>query len=109
MNEGATVRQDSSEATALKQVVHRLTWISIAAAIAFCFFASSICITLVLAAFLSILVNPVVRALEKLRLPRSFAAALVILAGMIGFGLLLYGSVWPKRRGGEREAVLDAL
>jgi hypothetical protein len=48
----------------------------------FGYYASSICITVVLAAFLAILVDPVVVKLEKLRLPRGLAAAVVVLAGM---------------------------
>src|ERR1700730_13072576 len=41
----------------------------------FVYYASSICITVVLAAFLAILFDPVVVKLEKLRLPRGVAAA----------------------------------
>jgi len=53
----------------------------------FGFYASSICITVILAGFLAILVDPVVVILEKLHLPRSVAAAGVVLAGMslVGF------------------------
>ena len=60
----------------------------------FGYYASSICITVVLAAFLAILFDPVVVKLEKLRLPRGVAAAVVVLAGMGLLGLLgheLYG------------------
>jgi predicted PurR-regulated permease PerM len=60
----------------------------------FGYYASSICITVVLAAFLAILFDPVVVKLEKLRLPRGVAAAIVVLAGMGLIGLLgheLYG------------------
>jgi predicted PurR-regulated permease PerM len=60
----------------------------------FGYYASSICITVVLAAFLAILFDPVVVRLEKLRLPRGVAAAIVVLAGMGLIGLLcheLYG------------------
>ena len=41
----------------------------------FGYYASSICITVVLAAFLAILFDPVVVKLEKLRLPRGVAGA----------------------------------
>jgi hypothetical protein len=54
----------------------------------FGYYASSICITVVLAAFLAILVDPVVVKLEKLRLPRGVSAAVVVLAGMGLLGLL---------------------
>jgi predicted PurR-regulated permease PerM len=60
----------------------------------FGYYASSICITVVLAAFLAILFDPVVVKLEKLRLPRGVVAAIVVLAGMGLIGLLcheLYG------------------
>jgi hypothetical protein len=56
----------------------------------FGFYASSICITVILAGFLAILVDPVVVILEKLHLPRSVAAAGVVLAGMSLVGLLGY-------------------
>jgi predicted PurR-regulated permease PerM len=60
----------------------------------FGYYASSICITVVLSAFLAILFDPVVVKLEELRLPRGVAAAIVVLAGMGLIGLLcheLYG------------------
>ena len=60
----------------------------------FGYYASSICITVVLAGFLAILFDPLVVALEKLHLPRSVAAAVIVLAGMGLIGLLghvLYG------------------
>jgi predicted PurR-regulated permease PerM len=60
----------------------------------FGYFASSICITVILAGFLAILFDPVVVKLEKLHLPRSVAAAAIVLAGMGLVGLLgheLYG------------------
>jgi predicted PurR-regulated permease PerM len=54
----------------------------------FGYYASSICITLVLAGFLAILFDPVVVNLEKPHLPRSAAAAGLVLAGMGLIGLL---------------------
>jgi predicted PurR-regulated permease PerM len=57
----------------------------------FGYYASSICITVVLAAFLAILFDPVVVKLEKLRLPRGVAAAIVVLAGMGLIALLFHG------------------
>src|SRR5580658_147944 len=56
----------------------------------FGYYASSICITVVLAVFLAILFDPVVMKLEKLHLPRSVAAAAIVLAGMGLIGLLGY-------------------
>ena len=57
---------------------------------AFGYYASSICITVILAGFLAILFDPVVVILEKLHLPRSVAAAGIVLAGMSLVGLLGY-------------------
>jgi predicted PurR-regulated permease PerM len=54
----------------------------------FGYYASSICITVVLAVFLAILFDPLVIALEKIHLPRSLAAAAIVLAGMGLIGLL---------------------
>jgi predicted PurR-regulated permease PerM len=59
---------------------------------AFCFFASSFCITLLLAAFLAILVDPVISKLEHWHVPRSASAGLIIVAGMLCFGFLTYSS-----------------
>ena len=56
----------------------------------FAYYASSFCITIVLAAFLAILFDPVVVKLEKLHLPRVVAAGAVVLAGIGLIGLLGY-------------------
>src|ERR1700688_4951474 len=56
----------------------------------FGFYASSICITVILAGFLAILFDPVIVILEKLHLPRSVAAAGIVFAGMSLIGLLGY-------------------
>ncbi|MGB2626327.1 MAG: AI-2E family transporter, partial [Candidatus Acidiferrum sp.] len=60
----------------------------------FAYYASSLCITVILAAFLAILVDPLVVILEKLRIPRSVGAAVVVLAFIALIGLVgrdLYG------------------
>jgi predicted PurR-regulated permease PerM len=76
----------------LRRGVRLLAGILALLILAFCFFASSICITVILAAFLSILVDPAVRALEKLRIPRFFAAGLIVLTGVLACGFLIYNS-----------------
>src|ERR1039458_6050613 len=48
----------------------------------FGYYASSICITVVLAGFLAILFDPLVMKLERLHIPRSVAAAAIVLAGI---------------------------
>jgi len=76
----------------LRQGVRMLTLVGVLLAIAFCFFASSICIAVVLASFLAILAGPAVQFLERLRLPRSVAAGLVVLAGAAALSVMVYGS-----------------
>ena len=56
----------------------------------FGYYASSICITVVLAGFLAILFDPLVVKLERLHIPRSAAAAGIVLAGIGLIGLLGY-------------------
>jgi predicted PurR-regulated permease PerM len=56
----------------------------------FGYYASSICITVVLSGFLAILFDPLVVLLEKLHLPRGVAAAGIVLAGIGLIGLLGY-------------------
>jgi predicted PurR-regulated permease PerM len=56
----------------------------------FGYYASSICITVILAGFLAILFDPLVVILEKLHLPRGVAAAGIVLAAMSLIGLLGY-------------------
>jgi predicted PurR-regulated permease PerM len=87
--------------TARPQVFDRiakLLWVIVLAlAIAFCFLASSFCITMLLATFLSILIDPLVSFLELWRVPRSVSSTLLILAGMAGLGLAAYGSTQSFR------------
>jgi predicted PurR-regulated permease PerM len=75
-----------------KKVVRLLSLIAVMAVIAFCFFASSICIAIVLASFLAILADPSVQYLERLGLPRYLAAGFVVLAGAAALSILIYGS-----------------
>jgi predicted PurR-regulated permease PerM len=78
------------------RLLSRIAWllwaIVLVLLMAFCFFASSFCITLLLAAFLAILVDPLVTNLERLRIPRSVSAATIIIAGMLFFCILTYSS-----------------
>ena len=76
----------------LKQGVRMLTLVGVLLLIVFCFFASSICIAIVLASFMAILADPAVQFLERRRVPRSLAAGLVVLAGAAVLGVMVYGS-----------------
>ncbi len=57
---------------------------------AFGYYASSICVTVVLAGFLAVLFDPLVVKPERLHIPRSVAAAGIVLAGIGLTGLLGY-------------------
>jgi predicted PurR-regulated permease PerM len=86
-----------SSTTALQpRLLSRIVWllwaIVLVLLLAFCFFASSFCITLLLAAFLAILVDPVVTRLERWHVPRSASAGVIVLGGMLLFGFLTYAS-----------------
>lgn len=98
----------------LSRISTLLLLLVLGAITAFCFYASSICITLVLAAFLSILIDPIVVVMERMRIPRSLAAAILLLGGMtaLGYGgYRLYGEasklaeVLPTYAGDIREAL----
>jgi predicted PurR-regulated permease PerM len=86
----------SSTALLQPRLLSRIAWllwvIVIVLLMAFCFFASSFCITLLLAAFLAILVDPVVTRLERWRIPRSASAGIIVIAGMLFFCFLTYSS-----------------
>jgi predicted PurR-regulated permease PerM len=78
------------------RLLSRIAWllwgIVLVLLMAFCFFASSFCITLLLAAFLAILVDPVVTRLEHWHVPRAASAGIIIVAGMLCFCFLAYAS-----------------
>jgi predicted PurR-regulated permease PerM len=86
-----------SSADLLQQrLLSRVAWllrvIVLVLLMAFCFFASSFCITLLLAAFLAILVDPLVTHLESWHVPRSASAGIIILAGVLLSCFLMYTS-----------------
>ena len=74
----------------LKQIATFLGLIFGAIVLMFCFFASSLCITIVLSAFLAILVDPLVVRLAKIGLGRALASGLVVLCFMLLAGTLTY-------------------
>jgi len=86
-----TVRLITDE-KANRRIVQLLTVILLMMILAFCFLASSICITLFLASFLAILADPFVCWLERLHMHRSIAAGLVVLAGAMAVAVFLYFS-----------------
>lgn len=74
----------------LKQIALFLGLIFGTIVLAFCFFASSLCITIVLAAFLAILADPVVVRVAKIGLGRVLASGFVVLCFMFLAGTLTY-------------------
>jgi predicted PurR-regulated permease PerM len=76
----------------LNRIASLLWAIVVILLMAFCFFASSFCITLLLAAFLAVLIDPVVTYLERLHFPRSASAGIIIITGMLFLCFLTYAS-----------------
>jgi predicted PurR-regulated permease PerM len=83
-------RDDAARDRLLGRITALLWVVVIAVTVTFFYFASSFWITLLLAGFLAILVEPLVARLERLHLPRSAAAALVIVVGMILVSAAIY-------------------
>src|ERR1700688_2491910 len=70
-----------------------LLWVMvIAIGLAFAFFASSLCITFLLAGFLAILLDPIPTNLERWHIPRQPSTALVLVSGVLLLGFLGYAS-----------------
>jgi len=74
----------------LKQIALFLGLILGTIVLAFCFFASALCITIVLSAFLAIVVDPLVVRAAKIGLGRVLASGLVVLCFMLLAGTLTY-------------------
>jgi predicted PurR-regulated permease PerM len=74
----------------LKQIALFLGLILGTIVLAFCYFASSLCITIVLSAFLAILADPLVVRVAKIGLGRVLASGLVVLCFMLLAGTLTY-------------------
>jgi predicted PurR-regulated permease PerM len=83
---------NAQESPILRRGLQVLTGILILLILAFCFFASSICITVLLSGFLAILADPAVRVLEKLWIPRFIAAGSIVLTAVLICGFLIYES-----------------
>jgi predicted PurR-regulated permease PerM len=77
---------------ALSTIASLLWVIVIAILLAFCFFASSLCITFLLAGFLAILIDPIPTRLERWRVPRILSSALVMGVGILTVSCIVYAS-----------------
>ena len=81
---------DGSRERLLGRITALLWVVVIALAVTFFYYASSFWITLLLSGFLAILVEPLVALIERLRVPRSVAATLVIVLGVLLVSATLY-------------------
>ena len=75
--------------------------------IAFCYFASSILVTLIIAVLLAYFLDPVVTWLENWHIPRALGSLLIVLLTLVLLGMLgwllvermdQFSSDWPKYR-----------
>src|SRR5215471_20172173 len=87
-----TVPELTLTETYLRQGVRMLTLVGVLLLMAFCYYASSVCIAIVLAAFMAILADPAVQFLERIGLPRSLAAGLLVLTGAAALSVAVYES-----------------
>src|SRR6202167_5328297 len=84
--------QPESQPRPLVRVVALVWVVVIAIIVAFGFFASSLCITFLLAGFLAILLDPIPPYFERLHVPRVFSTAVLVLSGVLLATLLIYVS-----------------
>jgi predicted PurR-regulated permease PerM len=100
---GPTMRDEDIKITA--RAIPYLRIIASGIVFAFLYFASSVVVTLLLAALLSYFLDPVVEFLERKRIPRGLGALMVLLAVMLlvgGLGFLVanrtdqFVADWPR-------------
>lgn len=87
----STPQEIASERT-LRRISVSLSLMVVGLGIALCFVARTLCVTVFVAAFLAVLVDPLVVRLEKVYIRRSLAAALVVICGMILVAITGYGA-----------------
>ena len=81
---------DLSRNRLLSQIKFLLWILSIAVFVTFCYFASSICIALLLSSFLAMVIDPLIMLLERWRIPRMISSAVTIVAITALVGVLAY-------------------
>jgi predicted PurR-regulated permease PerM len=87
-----TSPQTEPQPRPLVRVVGLLWVVVIAIVVAFAYFASSLCITFLLSGFLAILLDPIPTWLERFRVPRLLSTGILICAGAVLIGALVYTS-----------------
>ncbi|HLY63273.1 MAG TPA: AI-2E family transporter [Terriglobia bacterium] len=90
--EYAQVKDSQEIATdrTLKRISASLSLIVLSLAIALCYAAKMLCITVIVASFLAILVDPLVARLQKMHIRLHLAAAIVVICGGMLFGAAAY-------------------
>ena len=81
-----------TETQFLRKISAFLTVVVIAVVFAFCYFASSFFLTIILASFLAILIDPIINLAERWKINRSISSALVVVIVMISLGAGVYWS-----------------
>jgi predicted PurR-regulated permease PerM len=74
------------------RIVGLLWVVVIAIVISFAYFASSLCITFLLAGFLALLCDPVPTFLERFRVPRVVSTGLLIITAVLGIAFAVHAS-----------------
>jgi predicted PurR-regulated permease PerM len=87
----------------LVRVVALLWVVVIAIVVAFGFFASSLCITFLLAGFLAILLDPIPTFFQRWHIPRVLSTAVLVISGMLLLGVIVYGSY------GRASVIMDEI
>jgi predicted PurR-regulated permease PerM len=87
----------------LVRVVALLWVVVIAIIVAFGFFASSLCITFLLAGFLAILLDPIPTFFEHWHIPRLLSTAVLVISGMLFFSVLVYATY------GRASVIMDEI
>ena len=81
-----------TEPRPMVRIVGLLWVVVIAIVVAFAYFASSLCITFLLASFLALLFDPVPTLLERFRIPRVISTGLLIIVGVVGIAAAVHAS-----------------
>jgi predicted PurR-regulated permease PerM len=81
---------DSSRNRLLSEIKFLLWILAIAIFVTFCYFASSICIALLLSSFLAMVIDPLVMRFERWRIPRMVSSAVVIVGITALVGVFAY-------------------
>ena len=76
----------------INQIIFLLWIVALAIIITFCYFASSICIALLLSSFFAIVLDPVIVHFERWRIPRIVSSAVLIVGLTTMIGVLTYTS-----------------